>query len=436
MHAFAFQIPAPTLSCPPMNELWCRLGLRFREAEEEASFFAEYGTTNLAFVRTMLLVGGALFVLFVVWDRIIDPVGAQATFWVRVLLLAPAVWLAAALLNRRLAARFAEPIMVGAAIISTACISAVCAMLTGGMDFAGGGLILVILFVFALLPMRAGWYLLFCLTTMTSYYIAQSWALPFRPGMPLVNTIMLATALFLGGITVVFRERNARVQYRTMHDLADSRAQIEELLHSMLPSSIVRRMQNGETQIADLHGEVSIVFSDLVGFTELSRRISAAELVKVLNQLFSAFDRAADEHGMHKIKTIGDAYMAVGGLLSENPAGNPAICAAEFAFAMLRAADDLGRRLDIPLNVRVGLHVGPVVAGVIGTSRPAFDCWGEAVNLASRLESSARPGDVLLSERAQELLRDHYLTEPLQDVALKGIGLAKVYRLPPVSVAA
>jgi class 3 adenylate cyclase len=154
-------------------------------------------------------------------------------------------------------------------------------------------------------------------------------------------------------------------------------------------------------------------------------------VVDLLNRLFSEFDRAADKHGMQKIKTIGDAYMAVGGLVDHIPSRHAARCAADFAFDMHRVAAALSLELGVTLRVRVGLHVGPVVAGVIGTSRPAFDCWGDTVNLASRLEHAASPGSVLISESAYRILRDYYRVEIQEDIQLKGIGLAKVYLLHP-----
>jgi adenylate cyclase len=405
-----------------LKGLLIRFGLRFPDDREEELFFAGYIARHLTFIRYMLLLGGGLFIVYILWDRMIDPVGAQTTMWIRILLLTPAVWLAAVLLYFRAATPYVEQINCGISSISTAIICFICAILDGGMNIIAGGLSLVIVFVFSLLLMRVPWYLLFCLATMTSYYVAQAYAVNYLPGMPLINTITLTTAMFLGGVTLVAREKSARREFRAHN-------RIEELLHSMLPADIVQRIQSGETQIADLHSKVSIVFSDLVGFTRLSREVSASRLVEILNRLFSEFDRAADQYGMHKIKTIGDAYMAVGGVVGEGTGKEPAMCAAEFACAMHGITERVSRELGLPLQVRVGLHVGPVVAGVIGTSRPAFDCWGEAVNLASRLESASQPGAVLMSESAYQLLRDAFPIEQPGTVQLKGIGEASVYLL-------
>jgi adenylate cyclase len=179
--------------------------------------------------------------------------------------------------------------------------------------------------------------------------------------------------------------------------------------------------------IADTYGDVSIVFADLVGFTTLSTRLSPAQLVDMLDRLFSRFDARAEEFGIEKIKTIGDAYMAVAGL--SEAVYDHVQRAARFAFAMQQEVDGLAAELGYAINVRVGLHVGPVVAGVIGRKRPAFDCWGEAVNLASRLEHTASPGAILISESAYLRLRRDFQTTVIDDVELRGLGRTKAYVL-------
>jgi class 3 adenylate cyclase len=197
----------------------------------------------------------------------------------------------------------------------------------------------------------------------------------------------------------------------------------------MMPHEIVARIQAGESTIADIHGEVSIVFADLVGFTALSRQLSASTLVDLLNRVFSRFDAAAGRLGIEKIKTIGDAYMAVGGLSFGDDTQGHAERMAEFALTMRDITVDIAAETELPVAIRIGLHVGPVVAGVIGVKKPAFDCWGEAVNMASRLEHASGPGAVLISESAYERLRRSFRVEAAPAVDLKGIGLSKVYLL-------
>ena len=225
------------------------------------------------------------------------------------------------------------------------------------------------------------------------------------------------------------KETDGRTQFLLKRELQESRQQIEELIHSMLPTQIVERMRAGETNIADSYGEVSIVFADLVEFTQLARKVAPNHLVEILNKLFSKFDELASIHRIEKIKTIGDAYMAVSGM--DKGDTHHAERAAEFAFGMLRSVEELSREIGFALNVRIGLHVGPIIAGVIGTRKPAFDCWGDSVNIASRLESSGVSGGIQISETARWRLQHKYRVVENADVDIKGIGITKTYAIYP-----
>ena len=414
-----------------MRALLLRLNLAFADPHEERAFREAFATRYLGIARVFLVLAGLMTVVFVIWDRMIDPVGAQATVWIRVGVAGGACFVAAVVLHWHWARARFETVIVIAAVANTAAAATLLAILDGGYNVVAAGLMLIVMFVYSLFRLRTPAYLLFALLTMVGYFVALQFARGYEPFMPAMNALLLGTALFIGAVSVFSRERSARDEFRAEHEIAQSRVRIEELLHSMLPARIVERMHGGETLIADVHGAVSIVFSDLVGFTQLSQQLNASKLVAILNRLFSAFDEAADRHGMHKIKTIGDAYMAVGGLEWSADERSAARNAAGFSLAMMEVVERLSRELEVSLKVRVGIHVGPVVAGVIGTSRPAFDCWGQSVNIASRLESAAAPGVILLSEPTWLLLRDDYPTEVHADVQLKGIGRVKVYALCP-----
>ncbi len=164
------------------------------------------------------------------------------------------------------------------------------------------------------------------------------------------------------------------------------------LLHSVMPGSIADRILAGERRIADVHQHVSILFADLVGFTTMAQHLEPQQVLDLIERLFAQFDAVVEQHGLVRIKTIGDAYMAVANL--PEPINQPTAQAARCALAMMHAVahDSSG------LQVRLGLHTGPVVAGVIGANRPMYDVWGDTVNVASRMESSSEPGRIHISE--------------------------------------
>ena len=179
---------------------------------------------------------------------------------------------------------------------------------------------------------------------------------------------------------------------------ADAKHQAtEELLHNVLPPSIANKMLDGTKLIAEKLPSVSVLFADIVGFTKLSQRISPEELVEGLDRIFSVFDSLAEKHGLEKIKTIGDAYMVVSG--APEPRADHAEAMAQFALEMVEAMKEFtSKSTGEAIQLRIGIHSGEVVAGVIGKKKFAYDMWGDAVNTASRMESHGEPGKIHVSE--------------------------------------
>jgi class 3 adenylate cyclase len=201
----------------------------------------------------------------------------------------------------------------------------------------------------------------------------------------------------------------------------------EQLLLNILPKEIVARLNRGETVIADQLSNVTILFSDLVGFTKLSSRLSATDLVRLMNELFSEFDRLALSLGVEKIKTIGDAYMLVGGL--PEPRADHAHAVADMALAMIGVVERMNHKLTTPLQMRIGIHSGDVVAGVIGTHKFAYDIWGDTVNIASRMESHSLPNHIQVSAATHRHLQESFRLEPHGSVDVKGKGPMETYFL-------
>ncbi len=203
--------------------------------------------------------------------------------------------------------------------------------------------------------------------------------------------------------------------------------QTERLLLNILPQSIAESLKHGEKIIAQDFAEATVLFADIVGFTELSTRTSPSELVEILNVIFSEFDHLAEQHGLEKIKTIGDAYMVVGGLPVPRP--DHAQAMAEMALDIQLAIAQFSTQTGEPLNIRIGINTGPVVAGVIGIKKFIYDLWGDTVNTASRMESHGLPGQIHVTAATYECLRSQYLFEERGTIQVKGKGEMNTYFL-------
>ena len=193
-----------------------------------------------------------------------------------------------------------------------------------------------------------------------------------------------------------------------------------ELLRNILPDAIAERLKRDGGTIADSYDEVSVLFADIVGFTEMASRLSPEMVVNHLSALFSAFDMLAEHHGVEKIKTIGDAYMVVAGLPNWRDDHARALC--DMALAMQDAVADFNVLHGTELAIRVGIHTGPVVAGVIGVKKFNYDIWGDTVNIASRMESAGAAGRVHISDTTRKHLGDNYAMEPRGAIPIKGKG--------------
>ena len=237
----------------------------------------------------------------------------------------------------------------------------------------------------------------------------------------------VATVSPMPNHSVIWVARNTTERKRIFDALQVEQQKSERLLLNILPSSIAQRLKQSPQSIAERFDQATVMFADLVNFTEYSARIAPTELVDLLNDIFSTFDELAQEYKLEKIKTIGDSYMVVGGLPQQKSDHAEAI--AEMALAMQREIRNFTRDDGTPFQLRIGINTGPVVAGVIGTRKFIYDLWGDAVNVASRMESQGTPGKIQVTAATKMLLQNQYRFEKRGKIQVKGIGQMDTYWL-------
>jgi len=272
------------------------------------------------------------------------------------------------------------------------------------------------------------WFMLFTLLSGLSWklnymFIGNSLPIPghIKDTFFLMNIMGVACILY--AVMFYFQSQKER----TLLELGFEQARSEKLLLNILPKSIANRLKDNDMRIADSHEAVTVLFADIVGFTKMTASMPPAELVDLLSQIFSRFDALADRHGLEKIKTIGDGYMVVGG--APVARGDHAEVIAKLALEMQEELTTFNAQNNNTLKMRIGISSGPVVAGVIGTSKFAYDIWGDPVNLASRMESTSVPGAIQVSDVTYQLLKNKYQFESRGMVEIKGKGKVQTFFL-------
>ncbi|MDB6018278.1 MAG: Adenylate/guanylate cyclase [Pedosphaera sp.] len=212
---------------------------------------------------------------------------------------------------------------------------------------------------------------------------------------------------------VILRVGNAMYAKHLRDQLQAEQEKSERLLLNILPKPIAERMKKGETNIADSHPDVTVLVADLVGFTSLTAHIEPAQVVLLLNEIFSAFDVLVGNYGLEKIKTMGEAYMVAGGIFNQRT--DHVEACADLAIDLRHEMERFNRQNDTSIRLRIGISTGPVVSGVIGRQKFAYDVWGETVNLACRMEATAKVGRIQISGSAYQRLREIYEFDERQD---------------------
>jgi adenylate cyclase len=230
-----------------------------------------------------------------------------------------------------------------------------------------------------------------------------------KPFNPTILRARIGSALRQGSLRALQTEYVGKME--------QAKKDSDSLLRNLFPPEIAARLRNGDSNIADHFEEATVIFADVVGFGKITARMKAYEIVGCLNHLFSEFDQLAEDVGVEKIKTIGDNYMAVAGV--PTPRSGHGRIAAKLALDMIAAAGRLQSRLPVPFPIRVGLHSGPVMAGVIGTRKFVYDVWGDTVNMAARVEAASQPNRVLASAATAKILGADFVLDGPHNIETK-----------------
>lgn len=403
-----------------------RFTLRFSDPVVEREFreFDDRAAVGRAQFCALLAFG--LSIPFIYVDELIDPERLDLLLVLRAVGTISLLGVAALCTWWRHAYRFIQLIACGGMTIFSW--TTILAVLIPGVprDYARVGTVLLMLGLVGLVRPRfrpALWATFLTSPGVTYVLILKrdSWPSAFFE----ILSVFAYTFLILT-ITFVL-ERSKRTQYLTTRDLESERQRSDDLLNNILPEPIAQRLRDNPTAIAESVDEATVLFSDIVGFTPFSEALEPSEILELLDTLFGKFDDLCADRGIEKIKTIGDAYMAVAGIPRPDP--DHAASIVELALDMQRAAAAIAPLWPNELMLRIGISSGPVVAGVIGHRKFAYDLWGDTVNTASRMESQGRANRIHVSSSTYDLLRDRYAFGEPQQMEIKGKGLMTTYYL-------
>ena len=432
--------PAPTSALPgsEFGKRRSRFSMRFLDQGLEKAFLRGYRVDAFGMIRWGLVLGALMALAFMWQDTEIIQEGLRATY-IRLYLIVPLCGLTWFAIHRPGADRWIEVISTVFLLSYAAFTAAIFVVfeptiygISGAI--AEGNFVMIMLAAFTLASLRLGWGLVVGIGIVGIYaYATWRWGHGDYTEFALTHLSNIVMAFCLGAVTCGMLETLRRRQFLTLSQLHGEKERYKALLCTLVPPSIARRIENGESPIADSHAEIAILFSDFVGFTSLTSRIAPHRLIQLLNDLFSEFDAAAERLGIEKIKTIGDGYMAACGPPTAEPMRT--ITAVRFGLEMVAITGRVSEKHQIPIDIRVGVHTGSLIAGVIGKSRFAYDMWGETVNMASRMESSGVAGRVQVSEPAFQRLDGMFAVEMRENVQIKGANAVTAYLVaaPPAS---
>lgn len=411
-----------------INETLNPFTLSFQDKSTELSFRAKHAKKTLKQIRIALIIAAALYAVFAILDFIIIPEGRWTALLVRFAFAIPVFLLGYMATYRNYFRKRVQPLVMSVVYAAGLGIALIAfSYQDARSDLHLTGTLLPIFWAFLYSGLRfinAVTVSLLLTLTYDALFIGFS-EMPFEVLVSynffLFTSIVISV---LGGYTI---ECYYRRDFINQQLIRQEKQNNEQLLLNILPRYIAEELKTQPGTIAKDYESITVLFADLVAFSELSQKNSAHQVVSLLNEIFSVFDKLTDKFGLEKIKTIGDAYMVTNNLRSNNPEDIAAV--AEFAFAIQKAVAKFNEEKNHKIQLRIGIHTGPAVAGVIGVKKFVYDVWGNTVNIASRMESSCPVNKIQVSESTYNLLKSDYRFEDRGELEVKGQGKLRAYIL-------
>jgi class 3 adenylate cyclase len=392
----------------------------------EPIFAEDHFARSLGVIRFAIILAIVLYAAFGVLDLFIVPDVAGSIWIIRYAIVCPVAIVVLGLTFTRSFKAVSQPVLAGlAALCGLGIVAMVAIADPSASALYYAGLLLVIPYAYSLLRLRFVYATAAAVVILVGYEVVAIWVKHSPADILVNNNFFFVSSVIIGAAAGYTIERGMRAEFVQRREIERERHRSDNLLGNILPQLVIDRLKaRGETgtepRLAEALEEVTVLFADAVGFTVQAEKTPADDLVAALDELFSRFDTLADRYGLEKIKTIGDAYMAVAG--APEPRPRHAEAAADMALAIIEALEGARWPSGDPILVRIGIASGPAVAGVIGQRKFAYDLWGDTINLASRLQSHGEPGWILVSERVAAHLETRYEFGPCLVVDLKGKG--------------
>lgn len=416
------------------------LGLRFADPDDERAFQAEHDGSML--MRQRVLIGMALviFLVYAIRDIAIGPSFGYGALYFRLFFILPVLGLSFALTFSEAVRPHFQTVFTALLVIVIAAVGMLSLLYPhyGPTDPAQTSrtmsTMMMTLAIMALSGLRFEQAMLTGVIAVLFWFMG-SIAKQLQPDLYPTLALNVVTSFVVGGFVVYWLERAERSAFGARQALVREREKSHNALYATLPRHVVERIARNDRPIAEPFVEAVVVLADLASFNLMSKRIGPTETVRILDHVFTAFDRLAEKYQLQRVRTVGDSYMAVGGTY-EGSRGGPRE-AARMAMEMLTIVSQSAKTFDMPLNVRIGIHVGPLIGGVVGQSSPTYDFWGDTLNVVNELEFSSEAGRIHCSENFYWRLGQEWAFEPRGAREFKGIGtLQTFYLLGPAKVAA